>query len=71
MLPRPQRSLGLGVLASANAIGDMASSVGVGLLLAAGYQRTAFLVPAAFGVAGVLWMIAFERRLRASNMPAA
>ncbi len=71
MLPRAQRSLGLGVLASANAVGDMASSVGVGLLLAAGYQRTAFLLPAAFGAAGVLWMMAFERRWRASSTPAA
>ena len=71
MLPRTQRSLGLGVLASANAIGDMASSVDVGLLLAAGYQRTAFLLPATFGAAGVLWMMAFERRLRASSTLAA
>jgi MFS family permease len=61
MLPRAQRSFGLGVLASANAIGDMLSSMGVGLLLAAGYQRTAFLVPALFGLAGTLWMLAFAR----------
>lgn len=59
MLPRTQRSLGLGVLASANAVGDMLSSVGVGLLLAAGHARTAFLVPAAFGLAGTIWMAAF------------
>jgi len=71
MLPRAQRSLGLGVLASANAIGDMASSVGVGLLLGAGYRRAAFLLPAVFGAAGVLWMIAFERRLHPSNTQAA
>ena len=57
MLPRDQRSLGLGVLASANALGDMMSSVGVGLLLVAGYSRTAFLVPAGFGLAGTLWMV--------------
>lgn len=61
MLPRAQRSLGLGVLASANAIGDMVSSVGVGLLLAAGFQRMAFLLAATFGAAGLLWMIAFGR----------
>jgi MFS family permease len=66
MLPREQRSLGLGVLASANAVGDMVSSVGVGLLLAAGHQRAAFLVPAAFGVAGTLWMVGFARGQRAS-----
>lgn len=61
MLPREQRSLGLGVLASANAVGDMISSVGVGMLLAAGYQRTAFLIPALFGLAGTLWMFGFAR----------
>lgn len=67
MLPRQQRSLGLGVLASANAVGDMASSIGVGLLLAVGHQRAAFLVPAVFGVAGTLWMVGFERMPRASR----
>jgi MFS family permease len=61
MLPREKRSLGLGVLASANAVGDMLSSIGVGLLLAAGYQRTAFLIPALFGLAGTLWMFGFAR----------
>jgi MFS family permease len=61
MLPREQRSLGLGVLASANAVGDMLSSIGVGLLLAGGHQRTAFLIPALFGLAGTLCMLAFER----------
>lgn len=61
MLPRGQRSLGLGLLASANAVGDMLSSIGVGLLLAAGYQRAAFLLPAAFGLAGTSWMLAFAR----------
>jgi MFS family permease len=64
ILPREQRSLGLGVLASANAVGDMLSSIGVGLLLAAGHQRAAFLVPASFGLAGTLWTALFERRLR-------
>jgi MFS family permease len=63
ILPREQRSLGLGVLASANAVGDMLSSVAVGLLLAAGCQRAAFLAPAMFGLAGVLWMVAFRRAL--------
>jgi MFS family permease len=63
MLPREQRSLGLGVLASANAVGDMISSVGVGLLLGAGHYRIAFLAPAAFGLAGLLWMIALRSTL--------
>jgi MFS family permease len=69
MLPREQRSLGLGVLASANAVGDMLSSIGVGLLLAAGHQRTAFLIPALFGLAGTVWMLGFERWQRAAESP--
>ena len=60
MLQREQRSLGLGVLAAANAVGDMLSSVGVGLLLAAGYHHAAFLLPVAFGFLGTSWMVAFS-----------
>lgn len=66
MLPREQRSLGLGVLASANAVGDMVSSIGVGLLLAAGHMRSAFFLAALFGLAGTLWMLLFARRRGAS-----
>jgi MFS family permease len=65
MLPREQRSLGLGVLAGANAVGDMLSSVGVGLLLDAGMSSIAFAIPAALGTAGTLWMIAVVRRAKA------
>lgn len=36
----------------------MISSVGVGLLLASGHTQTAFLIPAGFGLAGTLWMLA-------------
>lgn len=61
MLPREQRSLGLGVLASANAVGDMLSSLGVGLLLATGHTRLAFLAPAAFGALGTIWMAGLAR----------
>lgn len=56
ILPREQRSLGLGLLASANAVGDMLSSIFVGLLLATGYSRTALLLAAGFGLAGTIWM---------------
>ena len=62
LLPREQRSLGLGILASANALGDFGSSVTVGLLLAAGASVTAFLVPAAVGALGVIWMAALVMR---------
>jgi MFS family permease len=67
MLPREQRSLGLGWLAAANAAGDMLSSIGVGVLLATGYPRAAFLVPAAFGLLGTVWMIVFRLRLRSAT----
>jgi MFS family permease len=42
VLPREQRSLGLGILASANALGDLGSSVFVGVMLAAGHSQLAF-----------------------------
>jgi MFS family permease len=56
LLPRSQRSLGLGILASANALGDLGSSLAVGLLLAANLPTLAFLLPAAVGALGVAWM---------------
>ena len=56
VLPREQRSIGLGILASSNALGDFGSSVTVGLLLAAGHDMLAFLIPALVGALGVLWM---------------
>jgi len=62
LLPREQRSLGLGVLASANALGDFGSSVTVGLLLAADHDTLAFLVPALVGGLGVLWMAGLVAR---------
>ena len=62
LLPREQRSLGLGFLAAANAVGDMLSSVSVGLLLAAGHHRAAFLGAAGLGLLGTVWMAAFARR---------
>lgn len=56
LLPREQRSLGLGILASANALGDLGSSVFVGLLLAAGSPTIAFGALAVVGGLGVVWM---------------
>lgn len=56
LLPREQRSLGLGILASANALGDFGSSVFVGVLLAAGSQAIAFGTLAIVGGLGVVWM---------------
>lgn len=62
LLPRDQRSIGLGILASANALGDFGSSVFVGIMLAAGHGSIAFAVPAAVGALGVIWMAVLVRR---------
>lgn len=56
-LPRELRSLGFGILASANAVGDMAASVGVGLLLQRGQPRLAFGLAAGAGALGVAWLL--------------
>lgn len=62
LLLRERRSLGLGVLASANALGDLGSSVFVGAMLAAGHRTAAFAVPACVGALGVIWMAILIRR---------
>ncbi len=62
LLPRDQRSLGLGVLASANSVGDLGSSVFVGVMLASGHATLAFAVPACVGALGVIWMSILARR---------
>jgi len=56
MLPRELRSLGFGVLACANAVGDMASSLYVGLLLQNGQPEWAFGLAAAVGLSAVVWL---------------
>jgi len=61
LLPRELRSLGFGVLACANAVGDMVSSLYAGVLLDAGHVTWAFGVPAAVGFVGVLWMVVVAR----------
>jgi len=62
-LPRELRSLGLGILACGNALGDMVSSVTVGTLLQTGSPGLAFGIPAALGALGVLWLLAVLPRL--------
>jgi MFS family permease len=66
-LPRELRSLGFGILAAANAVGDMGSSLWVGLMLDRGDGRVAFALPAAVGLVGVIWMAALVRRWPASR----
>lgn len=56
LLPRDRRSIGFGILASANAIGDMVSSLYVGTLLSHGQGTVAFSIAAAFAGAGVTWI---------------
>jgi MFS family permease len=63
-LPRELRSLGFGLLACANAVGDMGSSLYVGLLLGAGHHGLAFAAPAAVGLLGVVWMLVLRQRRR-------
>ena len=62
LLPREQRSFGFGILACANAVGDMVSSLYVGALLAAGHGRVAFALAALFGVLGLGWVVLVGRR---------
>jgi len=55
-LPRELRSLGFGILACVNAVGDMASSLYVGFLLEAGRMQLAFGLAAVVGALGTLWL---------------
>ena len=71
MLPRELRSLGFGVLACANAVGDMASSLYVGFLLEAGRPALAFGIAAGLGALGVLWMLVALRGNKLQASPVA
>ncbi|HID22992.1 MAG TPA: MFS transporter [Planctomycetaceae bacterium] len=63
-LPRDLRSLGFGILACTNAVGDMASSLYVGLLLQQGASEYAFGIAVVAGTAGVVWMAGMVFSLR-------
>jgi MFS family permease len=58
LLPRSLRSLGFGILASANAVGDMVSSITVGWLLETGRPEWAFGLAATMGGIGWVWTAA-------------
>jgi MFS family permease len=62
LLPRELRSLGFGILAFANAIGDFASSLYVGTLLARGKPGWAFGIASGVGFLGVVWLLFFMGR---------
>ncbi|MCP9446754.1 MAG: MFS transporter, partial [Nitrospira sp.] len=62
-LPQNLRSLGLGLLACANAVGDMVSSLYVGYLLDSHHAEVAFSLAAFCGTVGVLWLMLVKTRL--------
>jgi MFS family permease len=61
LLPRDLRSLGFGILATANAVGDMVSSLYVGALLADGRGSMAFAIAAGVGALGAVWIVVVGR----------
>ena len=70
MLTREVRSYGLGVLASANAAADMASSVFVGLMWDRAGAGIAFGTAAACSAVGLLTLLALGRGKRSRRAPA-
>lgn len=56
MLPRESRSFGFGVLACANAVGDMVASLFLGVMLARGSDVSAFLILSVVGAIGTIWI---------------
>jgi MFS family permease len=64
LLPREIRSYGLGVLASANALGDMVSSLGVGILWDRMGAPVAFGTAAFCSAAGLFVLVAIRGRAR-------
>jgi MFS family permease len=62
LLPRESRSFGLGVLAAANAAGDMVSSIGVGVLWDRMGAGAAFGSAALCSAAGLILLIVIARR---------
>jgi MFS family permease len=69
LLPRHQRSLGFGILASANAVGDMVSSIYVGALLSAGRAPLAFTIAGSLGALGAAWVLVVGRAASGSAAP--
>lgn len=69
LLPRAMRSLGFGLLACANAVGDMLSSLSVGYLLEAQRATVAFGAAAAVGAMGLLWLVLMRGRITPTAAP--
>jgi MFS family permease len=70
LLPRESRSYGLGVLATANAVGDVVSSVAVGLLWDRVGAGAAFGSAAACSAAGLILLVVVTRGARSAPSPA-
>jgi MFS family permease len=63
LLPSRKRSLGFGILACTNAVGDLVSSLSVGWFLSQGQPGMAFFLAAAAGFVGVAWLANLSSRL--------
>lgn len=63
MLPHDLRSLGFGLLACANALGDLVSSLYVGYYLDAQRPTVGFGIAAICGAAGTLWLVLLRGHL--------
>lgn len=61
LLPRQLRSLGFGILACVNAVGDLGSSLYVGWLLQIGLGSWAFGLAAGLGALGTIWLVVFGK----------
>ncbi len=71
-LPRELKSLGFGILACVNAVGDMVSSLTVGWLLEAGRPTLGFALAATVGAVGTLWLaglVLARRRFAQAPLP--
>jgi MFS family permease len=69
LLPRAMRSVGFGLLACANAVGDMLSSFSVGYLLETQRATVAFGAAAAVGAIGLLWLLIMRGRIAPAAAP--
>ena len=69
LLPRAMRSLGFGLLACANAVGDMLSSLSVGYLLETQQATVAFGAAAAVGAMGLVWLLVMRARITSTAAP--
>ena len=63
LIPSAGRSLGFGILAFTNAVGDLLSSLSVGWFLSRNQPGLGFGLAAAAGFAGVAWLVRLSRRI--------